>query len=228
MKELLVVICAVCLMVMAADLAEGNLVLAMPWLYLEIYTFAEQPSELPSYVCSHGLVDPGPPPVYENTDTLPCYEPKNPYEFACIPIHTATGEMGFPGFRGNHFGIQVSGEPVTFLGAVACQGFIEGPGDGPAAICLLSADSCYTWRNHSGYTCWFNPSSTTGATYFNIVANADAGNYYAMDCEYNWVEHTVIRGGAQWGGAKAIACGCVVGPTGLEASTWSNVKGLYR
>lgn len=229
MKKLLVLISACCLMVMAPDFAEGNPVLSMPWLYLEIYTFAEQPTELPSYVCTHALVDPGPPPVYENADSLPCYAPKNPYEFAYAPIHTATGQTGFPGFRGNNFGIQVSGEPVSFLGAVACQGFIEGPGVGPAAICFLSTGSCYDWKNHSGYTCWFNSSSSrTGATYFDIVANADVGNYYALDCQYTWVKHTAIRGGAQWGGTKTIGCGCVTGPTSVEATTWSEIKGLYR
>jgi hypothetical protein len=228
MKTLLLLVCVVCLMVTAPVSAVGNPVLALPWLYLEIYTFAEQPTELPSCVCGHALLDPGPPPVYENIDTLPCYVPKNPYEFAYVPIHTATGGEGFPGLRGNNFGIQVSGEPVDFLGAFACQGFVEGPGVGPDAICFLSTGSCYDWRNHSGYTLWFNSSTGTGATYFDIVPNADSGNYYAMDCEYTWSMNTVVRGRAQWGGTKTIGCGCVTGPTSVQATTWGNIKDLYR
>jgi hypothetical protein len=216
MKKLLVLISAGCLMVMAPHFAAGNPIPTNPREFLEIY-IVEEPTELPSYVCAHGLNVP-----------LPCYAAKLPYNLACVPIHVAHLSIGpGGGYKGVEYGIETRGEDVTFIGAGNCPGFMMGPGTPPAAILFLSTGPCYDWQFHAGYACWLNPSSGTGATYFDIVANADYGDYYVLDCDDVLDKTTERVHGAQWGGTKNIAC-CEAGPTAVELTTWGKVKGLYR
>jgi hypothetical protein len=229
MKKLFVLIFAGYLLGMAPDFAAGNPVPDWPREYLEIYTFVEKPTELPSYVCAHALVNPGPPEVWENVP-LPCYAAKLPYNFAYVPIHVAHLFIGLGGgYKGVECGIETRGEDVTFIGAGTCPGFVMGPsGAGPpAAIAFLSTGPCYDWQFHAGYTIWQNQSTRTGATYFDIVANADYGDYYVLDCDYVLDDTTAVGHGAQWGGTKNIAC-CENGPTAVEVTTWGKIKGLYR
>jgi len=233
MKKLLVLISAGCLMVTAPHFAAGNPIPVNPREYLEIYTFVEEPIELPSYVCEHALVDPGPPKVWENVP-LPCHAAKSPWSFAYVPIHVAhlpspTGYPGGGGYFGVRYGIVVSGEPVMFIDAEACPGFVMGPSiaGAPAAMQFASLGTCYDWQFHAGYVRWINNSTRTGATYFNIVANADEGDYRVLNCDYVWDETTALGHGAQWGGTKNITC-CEDGPTAVELTTWGKIKGLYR
>ena len=234
MRRLLVLISGFCLTVTVPCFVAGNPVIVTDWPreYLEVYTFEEEPAELPSYVCEHALLAPGSPPAYENVP-LPCYAPKLPWSIAYVPIHVA--HLGSPenpeggGYLGVRYGILVSGEPVTFSAANACPGFVMGPSVAgpPTAMLFLSTLECCDWQFHAGYACWMNNSTLTGATYFSIVANADAGDYRVQDCNGVWDEATAIGHGAQWGGTQIITC-AVAGPTAVELTTWGKVKAIYR
>jgi hypothetical protein len=227
MRRLLILIPAFCLTVIAPCLVTGNPVIVPDWPreFLEIYTFEEEPAELPSYLCEHAIVDPGPPPWYENLP-FPCYAAKVPWSFAYVPIHVEhLGSGSDPedgGYLAVRYGIAALGEPVTFVAAEACSGFLMGPSIAgpPAAILFSSTVGCFDWQFHAGYAYWKNNSTLTDATFFNIVPNADDGDYRVLNCDLQWDETTAIGHGAQWGGTKII--------TAIELTTWGTIKTLYR
>ena len=227
MRWLWILIIASCLAVVVPHVVCGNPVIVPDWPreYLEIYTFEEEPAELPSYVCEHALVEGSFPPWYENLPP-PCYALKLPWSLAYVPIHVDHfGSSENPqdgGYMGVRCGIEVLGEPVVFAAASACPGFLVGPSVAgpPAAILFLSTSACHEWQFHAGYTCWMNNSELPDATFFNIVANADAGDCRVLDCNGVWDEATAIGHGAQWGGTQIA--------TAVQLTTWGKVKALYR
>ncbi|KPJ60364.1 MAG: hypothetical protein AMJ46_07285 [Latescibacteria bacterium DG_63] len=223
-----------CLMIPALALG-GN---AEPKLYLEAYGTEEIASyPPPSYVCSHELPSPG---------TIQCHDSKSPWSYLYLAVHIDgldetcpfepllpnTGCENYGGFLGLTLGVASSGEPVLFTALFPCPGFAAGPSAAgwPAAIVVAGFDDeCHDRWDHPCYLVFFNNSALTGATYFDIVDNADGMfndmNHNVINCNFEYDANTVIACRAQWGGDQDITCAEVVA---VEATTWGRIKALYR
>ncbi|MFH0779212.1 MAG: hypothetical protein V2A71_11405 [Candidatus Eisenbacteria bacterium] len=230
MKLTLTVLCFVFCMVLAVPALAGN---DNPYLCLEIWKWDSEPTPpLPSYICIHPKE---PPPFYHR-----CYDAKTAYAYAVVPVHA--GNLNYPicttfglpckeptplgGFLGLAWGMQQSGEAVTFMNFTSCTGFLTGPSQAgmPAAILTSSTSGCKDWKYHLGYCTYLNMSTRTGATYIDIVATADTGLYKLINCHNEYDNGTTIGGRVQWGGTQTITCSLV----GVEETSWGRVKALFR
>jgi hypothetical protein len=219
MKKLLVLLIATCFCLVSSMALAGN---TNPTLYLEIYMYdydPDDPGPAPAELCFH---NPGPP-----VGELPCYSPKAPYRFGIVPLHIGKLDLpiavGWPppiptggGYAGVAYGVASSGVAVLYLSFMACPGFNQGPGTAPGAIVAAAFTQCQDWMDHPGY-CKYISTENVGATYFDVVNNAEEGKYVVINCQLAY-DVTSIGGRAQWG----------VDPTGVDLSTWGKIKGLYR
>ncbi|KPJ60591.1 MAG: hypothetical protein AMJ46_06260 [Latescibacteria bacterium DG_63] len=230
MRNSLVLMSALCLLIPVLAFG-GN---AEPKLYLEAFTTDELPSyPPPSYVCSHEE-EPGP---------IQCYVPKARWSYLYLPVHidnldetcpigTVPNCDNYGGYLALALGVASSGEPVLFTALFACPGFCLGPSIAgwPGAIVVAAIDDdCHDRWDHPLYLVYANHSCLTGATYFDIVDNADGMhndmNHHIINCSHEYDANTVIACRAQWGGDKDITCGEIVA---VEATTWGRIKALYR
>jgi len=230
MKTLLGLLAAICFCLVPVVSLAGN---AHPTLYLEIYMLDYDPADssaAPQYLCVHPNVP------YEGE--IPCYAPKAPYNFGIVPIHV--GKLDFPisecwplvcgpggGYACVTFGISLTGTQCVFAGFTACANFLNGPSNAgnPAAIVVAATTKCHDWTDHPGYARYVS-TNDLGASYFDIVNNADEDRVSVINCQAEPDLGTVIGGGAQWGGTKTVVCG--MDPTAVETTTWGKIKGLYR
>jgi len=227
-----------CLMVPVLTFA-GN---TQPALYLEAYSSAEIPTNpAPSYICSHGE---------QSAGTLHCYDSKSPRSSLYLVIHVDKLDEtcpytpgpacdGYGGYLGLPFGIAISGEPVVFTCVFPCPGFLMGPSAAgwPAAILVatMGAGAGYGCRDRLDNPCYlgyYNNSDRTGATYFDIVGNADEESLpgerlsrHVINCSFEYDPNTVIGCSAQWGGDQAASCLALVP---VETTTWGKIKQMYR
>jgi hypothetical protein len=211
MKKLLILVAAACLFVPAMALAVGN---ANPTLYLEAYNSAADVE--PAGVCGHTLPFSG---------LIQCYVAKsNPYCYGFIPIHVGKVENGFLGVA---YGLQITGPYQAYLGETGCPGFNRGAGGAQVSIYFGSTQGCRQWHEHPGYSKVL-ANTDLGATYFDIINNADVGHHKVVNCDTEYDEGTVVaaNGRAQWGGDQTVTC--MGDPTDVELTTWSKIKGLYR
>jgi len=210
----------------AAVAPAGNV---LPYVHLEVYQYSQQQDPAPAEVCLHqerGEIE------------LQCYCPKSAYAYAFVPIHVthlnlpicstvgpACADSG--GYTGIELGLHVSGTAVTFLSAVACSGFSKLPSTAsePGAISFVSTSLCHASGAHPGYVVYYNASTKTTATYFDITSNADTGQLRVLNCEQLYDPWTAINGRAQWGGTRTIVCSIDID---VEPSTWGKIKALYR
>ena len=226
MRFLLILLCCLTCLTFPVIALAGN---ANPHLYLEIYVLdydPDDPGPQPEYLCGHSR------PFVPD---LPCFAPKAPYYYGILPIHvhnldTPPLAQGWPppcgpggGYIGVSCGIAKSGVTVTFMGFIPCPGFALGAGTAPGAIVVSATSACHDVFDHAGY-CKYMASTNMGATYFDIVNNADDGAIKVINCQGNLDTGLEIAGRAQWGGTKQISCYSVP----VEPSTWGKVKALYR
>ena len=120
-------------------------------------------------------------------------------------------------------GIASSGLSVTFAGFIACPGFVQGAGSAPQAIAVSATAACHDIFDHPGY-CKYMTTTYVGATYFDIISNADDGAIKIINCQGNPDPGWEVAGGAQWGGTKTISCYYVA----IEPTTWGKIKAVYR
>jgi hypothetical protein len=180
-----------------------------PRLYLEIYEFESDPD------------DPGPAPSYlrghASPEQMSCYAAKERYHYACVPIHVDNLSYpiakGWPatygpggGFVGVECGVASSGVACTYVGFTPCPGWLQGPGTAPGSIVVAAFDKCHDWNDHPGYLKYVSTSSNLGASYFDIVDNADEGGARVINCQAALDMNTEVSGRAQWGGTQTIAC----------------------
>jgi len=198
-----------------------------PRLYLEIYMYDTDPDSYlprPAGLCSHS----------SQVAVIPCYSAKGPNYYGVVPIHISALDSplarGWPppsgpggGYITVSCGIATSGVTLTFLGFSPCYGFLEGAGTPPQSIVVSATSSCHGVLDHPGY-CKYLSNTNVGATYFNIVNNADDGAIKIVNCQASLDYGVGVGGGAQWGGAKTITCYSIP----LEAGTWGKIKALYR
>ena len=225
--------CSFVLLPQAIALA-GN---AHPCPFLEIYLFdVVPPPPSDDYVCYHPWLyyPPGGP-----ADVV-CFSPKVPNLYACLPVHVGCIDnpvcpsVGpeceqYGGFTGFAFGILATGSPVTFISFTPCPGFVESPSEAgvPAAINVSSTWGCRISSHHVGYLTYLN-GTVLGATYFDIVPNADLGHFKVTNCSGAYDEGTTVAGSAQWGGTKSIDCWQYWWWTVVESTTWGKIKSLFR
>jgi hypothetical protein len=83
--------------------------------------------------------------------------------------------------------------------------------------------------DHPGYLTYFT-TTDVGASYFDIVSNADEGCAIVVNCQAEYDLGTLIGGGAQWGGSQSIICAMdpSTDPTAVDFTTWGSIKSLYR
>ncbi len=224
MRRLLILTIAACFCLTVPAMA-GNVA---PKLYLEVWNYAEVPDPIPTDVCKH---------LTKPTGGIHCYDVKVAYNYAVVgfhvgnldtPICSTTGVdcAAFGGFVGCPFGVASSGEAVNFASWTACPGFLKGvsvAGE-PSACSSNSTSGCHNWWDHSGYLSYLNLSTRTGATFFDIVANADLGHNRVINCAFTYDNGTTIGYRAQWGGTSTLTCPS----TAVEETTWSKVKSLFR
>lgn len=224
-------------------LLPGSIALAgnvHPCPFLEISMF-DEPSPPPEYaqaVCYHQWIYR--PPYYEGPMEPACFAAKPPYMYATLAVHigclddpicptVGPGCEQYGGFTGFAFGISTTGFPVSYLSFTPCPGFTENPSQAgaPAAISVSSTSGCRISSNHVGYLTYLNGTSAVGATYFDIVPNADLGYFKVVNCAGTYDEGTTIGGRAQWGGTKTLTC-LTGGRTDVRPTTWGGIKALYR
>jgi hypothetical protein len=228
MERLLLLLAVACVCLGSAVAHAGN---AHPALYLEIYSFVQDP------------VDPGPAPSHlcvhpQGSGELACYSPKAPYTFGIVPIHVDRLDtpiaQGWPlpcgpggGYVGVTLGVAMTGVVCTYLSFEVCPEYLQGPSTPPVSIVLCATTKCHDWPDHPGYLRYINSGTDTGATYFDIVNNPDDGYFAVINCrgtaEYG---ATVVGGRAQWGGSKTVSC--YSRPIAVESTTWGNIKAIYR
>ena len=224
MRWLLILLsCLICLTLPVIALA-GN---ANPHLYLEIYMYNVDPE------------DPPPPPAELCTHlpllNIPCYSPKATYYYGIVPIHvhyldTPPLAQGWPppcgpggGYIGVSCGIIRTGVSLTFAGFATCAGFVQGAGTAPQSIVVSATSACHDVFDHPGY-CKYIATTNMGASFFDMVNNADDGAIKLINCQGTPDTGLEIGGRAQWGGTKSINCYDV----SVEPSTWGKIKALYR
>jgi len=229
MKQLLTLVSMLCLAIPAVTSA-GN---TEPAIYLEAYSSEEIPtSPAPSYICTHGEQAGG---AYH------CYAAKAPRSFLYLVVHvdkldaTCPYEPGpacdsYGGYLGLPFGIAVSGEPAVFTCVFPCPGFSIGPSlaGWPAAIVVASSGvGCRDRFENPCYLGFFNNSDGTGATYFDVVGNADEKTYgrHVINCSFEYDPGTLVGCNAQWGGEQTAACLALVP---VRATTWGAIKQMFR
>jgi len=212
--------------------ADGN---TAPRLYLEVYQYnfdPDDPGPPPAEICTHQVK---PIPIGQE---LQCFVDKAAFNFGIVPVHV--GHLDEPiatswplpagpggGYVGLAYGLVRTGVAATFVGYVPCAGFLQGPSSAgvPAAIVVSATTACHDWWDHTGY-CKFLSTSNLGATFFDIVANADLLDVEVINCQANLDLGLVVAGGAQWGGPKSYQCG--VSPDAVNVTTWGKIKGLYQ
>jgi hypothetical protein len=123
-------------------------------------------------------------------------------------------------------GVASSGVVCTYLSFAACPGFVVGPSTPPASIALYATTKCHDWPDHPGYLRYISLSADTGATYFDIVNNADDAWIKVVNCQCGYDDGTIVGGRAQWGGSKTV--NCYSHPIAVESTTWGRIKDMYR
>jgi len=229
-RWLLISLCACFLALPTYALASND----HPKLYLEVYHFEEEPTELPQEICWH------PWPLTSPVD-LPCYAPRVQGHLYYLPLHIGDLNLptcpytsgylcgGYGGYKSVWFGVSQSaptGHPLVFMSWNACPGFLKGPSAaGEPAACLASTTAiCHSEHDHEGYLVYLNTNSDAGAAYFNLGNNADLGEYKVYSCSSLVDEGTAIGGGAQVGGSQTMTCGLMP----VQELTWGELKALYR
>jgi len=228
MTRLLISIAVACCFLIPAVAVAGN---TAPKLYLEIWAYAEVPDPIPGEVCVHSV----PIPV----GGIHCYNAKAAYATAIVALHV--GNLDQPvcpttglscknpsqgGYLGVPFGVQATGEAITFMSWTACAGFLKGPSAAgePSACLASSTHDCHDWQHHLGYLQYINMSTRTGMTTLGVVNNADLALFKVINCHNEYDEGTTVVGAAQWGGVQSITCAT----TAVSATTWGGIKGLFR
>ncbi|KPJ61663.1 MAG: hypothetical protein AMJ46_00875 [Latescibacteria bacterium DG_63] len=204
MKKLLILISAACLLIPALVFGQN----ANPMLYLEIYDSDAH------CIC----------PYVRGGDPLPCYRPlpKAQWMPAYIFIHVAKVENGYLGVP---FGMVTSGGAM-FSSCTACPGFLKGPSSAgePAAVIVSSTALCHPWNDHPIYCMWLSQDGNDET--WTLVASADLGHYYVINCLNEYDFGTTLGHGAAWAATNPLVC--AGDPTPVEETTWGKIKGLYR
>lgn len=227
MKRLSALLAILCLLIPAVALAVNT----APKLYLEAFGTEELPqSPAPSFVCQYESSKPG---------AISCYAPKASWTSLYLAVHidnlgqTCPNPAGpaceeFGGYKALPFGVAVSGEPAAFTTMFACPGFALGPSlaGAPGAVVVAGLGlACMSSVYHPCYLGFVNNSRCVGATYFDIVPNADLGHYKLVNCSYTYDENTTVACRAQWGGHQNTTCVVLVP---VQATTWGRLKGMFR